>query len=124
MEIRLLQVLLLNTAAWKKELKDFLLHKPEDCKVVVLPDFFLDRLINLNWNFAEFSHLVGEVAKRKGGSIDGIPQTDLRGGNAINVASALANLGANVTPIICTSQSGLQQIKYYFKENRYRYFPY
>ena len=107
----------MSTEAWKKELKDFLLHKPEDCKVVVLPDFFLDRLINLNWNFAEFSHLVEGVAKRKGGSIDGILQTDLRGGNAINVTSALANLGANVTPIICTSQSGLQQIKYYFKEN-------
>jgi ribokinase len=106
----------LNGAAWKKELKNFLLSDPKDCKVVVLPDFFLDRLINLNWNFTEFSRLIGNVAKRKGGSIDGIPQTDLRGGNAINVASALANLGANVTPIVCTSQSGLQQIKYYFKE--------
>ena len=40
----------------------------------------------------------------------------MRGGNAINVASALANLGAKVTPIICTSQYGLQQIKYYFKD--------
>jgi ribokinase len=106
----------LNTVAWKKELKDFLLNNPKDCKVVVLPDFFLDRLINLNWNFTEFSHLIRDVAKRKGGSIDGIPQTDLKGGNAINVASALANLGAKVTPIVCTSQSGLQQIKFYFKE--------
>ncbi len=106
----------MNTAAWKKELKNFLQNNPKECKVVVLPDFFLDRLINLNWNFTEFSNLVGEVVKRKGGSIDGIPQTDLRGGNAINVASALANLGAKVTPIVCTSQSGLQQIRYYFKE--------
>jgi len=105
-----------QAVAWKKELKDFLLNKPKDCKVVVLPDFFLDRLINLNWNFTEFSNLVEDVTKRKGGSIDGLPQTDLRGGNAINVASALANLGAKVTPIVCTSQSGLQQIKYYFKE--------
>ena len=105
----------MNTLEWKNELKDFLLHDPKDCKVVVLPDFFLDRLINLNWNSTEFSHLVGDVVNRKGGSIDGIPQIDLRGGNAINVASALVNLGANVTPIICTSSSGLQQIKYYFK---------
>ena len=116
MEINPYKVLLLQTIAWKKELKDFLLNNPKDCKVVVLPDFFLDRLINLNWDFTEFSNLVGDVAKRKGGSIDGIPQTDLRGGNAINVASALANLGAKVTPIVCTSPSGLQQIKYYFKE--------
>ena len=56
------------------------------------------------------------MTKRKGGSIDGIPQTDLRGGNAINVASALANLDAEVTPIVCTSEYGLQQIKYHFRD--------
>jgi ribokinase len=104
-------------AECKKELKNFLERKkPKECKVVVLPDFFLDRLINLNWNASEFSGLIADVAKRKGGSIDGIPQTDMRGGNAINVASALANLGAKVTPIVCTSEFGLQQIKYHFKD--------
>jgi sugar/nucleoside kinase (ribokinase family) len=40
----------------------------------------------------------------------------MRGGNAINVASALARLGAKVTPIVCTSKLGLQQINYYFNE--------
>jgi len=100
----------------KKELQRFLMQKPKECKVAVLPDFFLDRLINLNWDPAEFSGLISEVAKRKGGSIDGIPQTDLRGGNAINVASALANLGAEVTPIVCTSEYGVQQIRYYFRD--------
>jgi ribokinase len=104
-------------AQCKKELKNFLEQKkPIECKVVVLPDFFLDRLINLNWNASEFSGLIADVAKRKGGSIDGIHQTDIRGGNAINVASALANLGAKVTPIVCTSEFGLQQIKYHFKD--------
>ncbi len=93
-----------------------MIRSPKDCKVVVLPDFFLDRFVNLNWNVWEFSDLISDVAKRKGGSIDGVPQTDLRGGNAINVASALANLGANVTPIICTNQYGLEQIRFYFKE--------
>jgi ribokinase len=102
--------------ASKKELQSFLMQKPKECKVAVLPDFFLDRLINLNWNPSEFSGLISDVVKRKGGSIDGIPQTDLRGGNAINVASALANLGAEVTPIVCTSLYGLQQIKYHFKD--------
>ena len=81
-----------------------------------MPDFFLDRLINLELDVSKISQsLLVEVAKRKGGSIDGIPQTDLRGGNAINVASALASLGVNVTPIVCTSEFGLQQIKYSFK---------
>ncbi len=106
----------MNDLECKKELKNFLLRSPKECKVVVLPDFFLDRLINLSWNFEEFSNLVADVAKRKGGSLDGIPQMDMKGGNAVNVASALANLGAKVTPIICTSHFGLEQIKYYFKD--------
>ena len=100
----------------KRELEIFAEQKKKECKVAVLPDFFLDRLINLNWNPVEFSSLVADVAGRKGGSLDGIPQTDMQGGNAINAASALANLGAKVTPIVCTSQYGLQQIKYYFRE--------
>ena len=107
----------MSMAQCKRELKNFLEQKKlKECKVVVLPDFFLDRLINLNWNPSEFSGLIADVAKRKGGSIDGIHQTDMRGGNAINVASALANLGAKVTPIVCTSEFGLQQIKYHFKD--------
>ena len=101
----------------KRELQSFLEKNPKECKVIVMPDFFLDRLINLEWGTDEFSGLVANVAKRKGGSIDGILQTDLRGGNAINVASALASLGVKVTPIVCTSEFGLQQIKYHFKNN-------
>jgi sugar/nucleoside kinase (ribokinase family) len=104
-----------SLAQCKTELQTLLEHQLKDCKIVVLPDFFLDRLINLDWDAAEFSGLVADVIQRKGGSLDGIPQADLRGGNAINVASALAHLGAEVTPIVCTSEFGLQQIKYHFK---------
>ncbi len=92
-------------------------HQLKAFKVVVLPDFFLDRLINLDWNVSEFSRLMADVTKRKGGSIDGVSQTDLRGGNAINVASALASLGAEVTPIVSTGEFGLQQIKYHFRNS-------
>jgi ribokinase len=106
----------MSIAEFKGELQSFLSQNHlKKCKIVVMPDFFLDRLINLEWSPTEFSELVGEVAKRKGGSIDGIPQTDLQGGNAINVASALAHLEASVTPIVCTSEFGLQEIKYHFK---------
>ena len=102
----------------KMELQTFL-QQPQvrECKVVVMPDFFLDRLISLEWGVAEFSGLVEAVAKRKGGSIDEIPQTDQPGGNAINVASALNQLGVKVTPIVCTSEFGLQQIRYHFKNS-------
>ena len=59
--------------------------------------------------------MISKVTERKGGSVDGIPQTDMRGGNAINVASALAHLDVDVTPVVCTSEFGLQQIKYHFQ---------
>ena len=106
----------MTSARCKKELQTFLQQKPKECKAVVMPDFFLDRLINLDMDATEFSGLVSKVAERKGGSIDGIPQTDMRGGNAINVASALAHLGVDVTPVVCTSEFGLQQIKYRFQK--------
>jgi sugar/nucleoside kinase (ribokinase family) len=104
-----------SLAQCKTELQTLLERQFKDCKVVVLPDFFLDRLININWEASEFSRLIVDVIKRKGGSLDEVLQTDLQGGNAINVASALASLGAEVTPIVCTSEFGLQRIRYHFK---------
>lgn len=94
--------------------------KEGHCKlhVVVMPDFFNDRLINLDCDAARFSSIITDVTKRKGGSIDDIAQTDMRGGNAVNTASALAALGAKVTPIVCTNKLGFQLIKFYLE--RYR----
>lgn len=89
--------------------------KPKELKVVVMPDFFLDRLITYNGDVKEFAEVVGEVAKRKGGSIHGIMQMELRGGNAANTAAALAKLGGKVSPIIATSQLGLHLLKFYLK---------
>ena len=87
----------------------------KEINVVVMPDFFLDRLISLNWNVNSFYRNLETVAKKKGGSIDGVVQTDLRGGNAVNTASALAALGVNATPIVCATKLGLQLIKFYLK---------
>lgn len=98
------------------ELLDHLKHvKPKEFKVVVLPDFFLDRLITYNGDTKEFVKAVEEVARRRGGSIHGIEQMELRGGNAANTAAALAKLGANVCPIINTSQLGLHLLKFYLE---------
>jgi sugar/nucleoside kinase (ribokinase family) len=98
------------------ELSSFLKQEPKNLDVTVMPDFFYDRLISLNYNANIFSSLITEITKRKGGSIDGIEQTDIKGGNAINTASALAALGVNVTPIVCTNKLGLHQIKFYLKK--------
>ncbi len=80
-----------------------------------MPDFFLDRLITLHQTPSEFASAIAEVAGRKGGSIDGIRQTDIRGGNAGNTAAALARLGVRVTPIICTSNLGSQLLNFHLK---------
>jgi sugar/nucleoside kinase (ribokinase family) len=91
----------------------------KEVNVVVMPDFFLDRLISVNMDVTAFYRLMKRVAERKGGSIDGIRQVELRGGNAVNTASALAALNAKVTPIVCTSQHGLQLIKFHLDSSRF-----
>jgi len=102
----------------KDEMLGFLKEDHEKLDVIVMPDFFHDRLINLDCDADRFSSMIADVAKQKGGSIDGIAQTDIRGGNAVNTASTLAALGTKVTPIVCTNKLGFQQIKFYLE--RYR----
>ncbi len=87
----------------------------KEFKVVVMPDFFLDRLVTYDGDVKDFAEAVAEVVRRKGGSIHGITQVELRGGNASNTAVALARLGAKVSPIITTSQLGLHLLKFYLE---------
>jgi sugar/nucleoside kinase (ribokinase family) len=101
-----------------EETQRFLKNEKEELSVVVMPDVFLDRIVELDFDEKTFCRRIDIVAKRKGGSIDGIRQTDLKGGNAINTASALAALGVKVTPIICTSKLGLQLIRLYLQPNK------
>jgi sugar/nucleoside kinase (ribokinase family) len=101
--------------SYKDELLSFLKEAPKKLDAVVMPDFFLDRLINIDLGTPCFFSMVADVADRKGGSIDDIAQTDIRGGNAVNTSSALAALGVKVTPIVCTNRLGLQQINYHLK---------
>jgi sugar/nucleoside kinase (ribokinase family) len=89
--------------------------KPARFSVVVMPDFFLDRLVTYEGDVKHFSKAIAEVAKRKGGNIHGIKQLELRGGNAANTAAALAALGAQVHPIINTSPLGLHLLKFYLE---------
>jgi sugar/nucleoside kinase (ribokinase family) len=102
----------------KNELMNFLKKDPETSRVVVMPDFFYDRLISLNCDVTRFSSVIADISERKGGSIDGVTQTDIRGGNAINTTSALSALGVGVTPIVCTNKLGLQRIQFYLKKYR------
>ncbi len=100
------------TSEYKCELLRFLKEKHEKLDAIVMPDFFFDRLISLDYDSSRFSSVIADITGRKGGSIDGIAQVDIRGGNAVNTMYALVALGVNVTPIICTNKLGLQQMKF------------
>lgn len=99
------------------ELGKFLKERPRKLDVVVMPDFFLDRLVSLQCDVKSFSESIQEVARNKGGSIDNVTQTELRGGNAINTASALSALDVRTTPIICTDTFGRQIIESHFSKH-------
>jgi len=100
-----------------EELQSFLKSEVEELNVVVMPDFFLDRLVSVDYDVKSFSEVLGNVVRRKGGSIDGIEQSELRGGNAVNTASALAALNVKTTPIVCTSKFGAQMIRFYLESD-------
>ena len=82
--------------------------------VVVLNDFFLDRIIKID----DITKLFDLILQKKvfGGSIRGIPQVDFKGGNATNVAFALARLGAPVSLITVANKTGSQILHDMFSE--------
>jgi len=63
--------------------------------IVVMPDFFVDRVIKLG-SKEEFFNSINDKARLGGGSIRGVPTADIKGGNAANVAYCLAKLGVRV----------------------------
>jgi len=91
------------------------LTKPREFKVVVMPDFFIDRFVTYQGSAKQLSAAIAKVALRRGGNIHRIKQSELRGGNAANTTAALASLGAKVYPIITTDSFGLHLLKFYLK---------
>jgi ribokinase len=67
-----------------------------DGTIVVLPDFFLDRIIKIN-SKDELFKMIDSKTTFGGGSIRGVSTFDIKGGNAVNVAYCLAKMGLSVT---------------------------
>src|SRR5690349_24617885 len=94
-----------------------MLEKLENLKlnsIVVLNDIFLDRIIKIQ-NLDDLYKQILEKSKL-GGSIRGIPQTDLKGGNATNVAYALARLGCPVSLIAIADKVSANILRQTFSE--------
>lgn len=89
--------------------------KPREFKVVVMPDFFVDRFVSYEGSSRQFSAALAKVAERRGGNIHGVKQMELRGGNAANTCASLASLGADVYPVITTDALGLHLLRFYLK---------
>ncbi|MDE1828855.1 MAG: carbohydrate kinase family protein [Thaumarchaeota archaeon] len=82
--------------------------------VVVLNDFFLDRIISVS-DIGNFYNQIMEKINF-GGSIRGIQQKDIKGGNATNVAYALARLGCTVSLITISDKAGTTLLKETFSK--------
>jgi ribokinase len=83
--------------------------------IAVMPDFFVDRIIRLESKEKLFDAL-GEKAERGGGSIRGVPTTDVKGGNAVNVAYCLARLGFRVALFTVADEIGAAMIRQAFSQ--------
>ncbi|RLF09558.1 MAG: hypothetical protein DRJ98_07935 [Thermoprotei archaeon] len=86
-------------------------------RVTVMPDFFLDRIVRYNANLEGFIEDVKRIASQGGGSLGFKRQLLIRGGNAANMAAAIAMLGARVTLILRTSWVGLKLLEIFMPSN-------
>jgi len=83
-------------------------HVPHS--VVILPDFFVDHFVVTD-DFDSFFNSMKQIALQGGGNLLGTRHIIRRGGNSVNTASALLNLGMNPIPIITTDSQGFKLLE-------------
>jgi len=83
--------------------------------IVVLPDFFLDRIIKIN-SKDELFRTITNKATIGGGSIRGVNTFDVKGGNAVNVAYCLATMGLSVTLFTVADNIGASMLRAIFSK--------
>lgn len=84
--------------------------------IVVMPDFFVDRIIRLESREKLFGALE-EKARNGGGSVRGVPTLDIKGGNAVNVAYALAKMGVRTTLFTVADEMGAAMLRQAFAKH-------
>jgi ribokinase len=83
--------------------------------IVVMPDFFIDRIIKLK-SKEDFIDILTEKSKFGGGSIRDMPTVDIKGGNAVNIAYCLAKLGVKVTLYTISDKIGAAVLVHIFSK--------
>ncbi len=76
-----------------------------DDQIVVLPDFFMDRIVKFE-SKNKLIELVDFKTRFGGGSVRGIGTVDIKGGNAVNVAYCLAKFGLSVNLFTIANEIG------------------
>jgi ribokinase len=69
---------------------------PDRGTVSVLPDYFLDRFLKIESIDDLITAIKSKSHEGGGGSLRGIPQAEVKGGNAVNMAYAMGKFGAKV----------------------------
>ncbi len=83
--------------------------------VSVLPDFYLDVLIDPKKPFKVLTDQINSVYSRGGGNVIGTDVKFVAGGNGGNVAKTFAGLGVRTAFIAQTSDLGINLLNYFFK---------
>jgi len=86
-----------------------------DVKISVLPDFFIDRIIQIS-NMNNLIEIIENKIRVGGGSIRGLNSVDIKGGNAVNMAYCLARLGAKVDLFTVADKIGYSVLNSTFKK--------
>jgi sugar/nucleoside kinase (ribokinase family) len=81
--------------------------------VSVLPDFYVDVMIDPHRSFKKLNKQLQEVYGRGGGNIIGTEVKFVPGGNGGNVAKTLAVLGADTTFLTKTSDFGITALNHF-----------
>jgi len=83
------------------------LRAPPRQKVVVMPDYFVDRVVTVPER-RSLTELLKEKIEAGGGSIHHMSQVEVKGGNAVNLGYALAKLGVRTE--IVTIAEGISKV--------------
>jgi sugar/nucleoside kinase (ribokinase family) len=87
---------------------------PQLGKITVMIDYFVDRFVRIN-NFNELVNLMKKKGKAGGGSVRGISQAEVKGGNAVNIGYTLGVFKANVNLLAIASSLPAEVLRSTFK---------